>query len=87
MKGLNPPVKRQKIIKEMQQYAAGIVFLQETYKAHESKVKIFSKYYPTWFYGDAKMRRVMEVAIGFTKEITFTVKGKINRPGKVDTGF
>lgn len=67
MKGFNSPVKRHKILSEIQSYDAGIVFLQETHLAQDSGIRIYSRKYPTWFYGDSPNRRAKGVAIGFAK--------------------
>lgn len=43
MRGLNIPAKRHTILREIQHYGVGIIFLQETHLSHDSKVKLYSK--------------------------------------------
>lgn len=58
----------------MERIKADIVFLQETHKTQDSKVKIYSKNIPTWFHGDSPIRRSKGVAIGIRKNIGFCIE-------------
>lgn len=60
VKGLNSPLKRHKVLKELEHLKADVVFLQETRL-------------PSWFYGDSPIKRAKGVAIGFSKRIKFKI--------------
>lgn len=66
VKGLNSPFKRHKILKELHQYQADVVFLQETHLAQETCIKLYSKN-STWFYSDTPTRRAKGWQLGFQK--------------------
>lgn len=76
--GINTPTKRHKILKEVKQYKAGVVFLQETHISHDVNVRLFLRDYPTWFYGDSTTRRAKGLAIG--QRSTVHIGGKDDRP-------
>lgn len=73
VRGLNSPIKRFNIIRELKLHKANVVLLQETHSSHDSNLKIFSKDYPVWFYGDSPMKRAKGVAIGFARGVRFTL--------------
>lgn len=47
--------------------------MQETHIAQETNIKLYSKDFPIWLYGDSSTRRAKEVAIGFTKMTRFVL--------------
>lgn len=66
---LNTPAKRHDILQEVKQYKAEVVFLQETHISHDADVKLFSKDYPIWYYGDSTTRRAKGVTIGVARGV------------------
>lgn len=77
VRGLNSPTKTHKILKELQQYRADVVFLQETHVALETNIKIYSTNHPTWFYGDSPIKRSKGAAIGFAKTCLFSLTDRM----------
>lgn len=80
VRGLNTPAKRQKILKELKQYRAEVVFLQETHLSHETNVKLYSKDFLNWYYRDSTTKRAKGVAIGFVKGTRFTLEDRMIDP-------
>lgn len=67
----------------MKRYSTGILFLQETHIALDTNVKLYSKHYQTWYYGDSPIRRAKGVAIGLARDLRFTVEdGKVDPEGR-----
>lgn len=77
VRGLNTPAKRHKILKELKQYRAEVVFLQEAHLFQETNVKLYSKDFPNWYYRDSTTKRTKGVAIGFVKGTRFTLKDRM----------
>lgn len=80
VKDLNSPTKRHKILKELQQYGADIVFLQETHLVLDTRIRLFSTELPCWFYSDSPIRRSKGVAIGFSRASNFTLVDRMTDP-------
>lgn len=74
VKGLNTPGKRHKISKVIKQYAASSVYLQETHKAQDARIRLYSKEHPIWYYGDSPTKRAKGVVIKFAKETRLSLK-------------
>lgn len=77
VKGLNTPAKRHRILKEIEHYGAGVVFLQETHLSHGTKVKLYSPRYPLWYYGDSMSNKSKGVAIGIDRGVRFTLVDRL----------
>lgn len=73
VRGLNTPMKRQKILRELKQYSIDIAFLQETHITLESRIRLYSNAYPEWYYGDTPIKGAKGVAIGMAKETQFQI--------------
>ena len=80
VRGLNSHVKRLKILKELEQYEADVVFVQETHLTSESNIKMYSPTFPTWFYGDTRSKRSCGVAIGFASKVRFIMGDRRTDP-------
>ncbi|CAI9618011.1 unnamed protein product, partial [Staurois parvus] len=80
VKGLNCPGKRFRLFKELQHRKSSVIFLQETHLEIESKVRLRTRYFPTWFYADSPIKRAKGVAIGFAKNIRFEVEERLMDP-------
>ena len=80
VKGLNSITKRLKVLEEIEQYRADVVFIQESHLTLASNVKLYSPMYPTWFYGDAISKRARGVAIGFARGIGFILEARLTGP-------
>lgn len=80
VRALNSPVRRRKILKELQHYQADVVFLQETHLVQETCIKLYSKDFPILFYSDSPIRRAKEVAIGFAKVTKFSLTDRMTDP-------
>ena len=80
VKGLNSHIKRHKILAEITQYRADIVYLQETHITLESNIKLYSSDYPVWYYGDTVSSRSRGVAIGFARGVRCTLVDRLNDP-------
>ena len=80
VKGLNSPVKRHKILKELKTYRTDIAFLQETHLTIESNIRLFSQDFPTWYYGDTISKRARGVAIGIAKGTRFKLFDRLTDP-------
>lgn len=78
--GLNTPIKRYNIIREFKHYKADVVLLQETHISQDSNLKIISKDYPVWFYGDSSTKRAKGVATGFARGVRFTLDDRRTDP-------
>lgn len=78
--GLNTPRKRYNILREINQFTAEVVFLQETHFSHETNLKLNSKDFPKWLYGDFTTKRAKEVAIGFAIGVRFTLEERLVDP-------
>lgn len=76
VRGLNSPVKRFNIIREIKHLKAEVIFLQETH----SNSKIFSKDYPIWYYGDSSTKWAKGVTIGFARGVRFTPEERLADP-------
>ena len=50
VKGLNSPIKRHKVLKELKRYRTDIAFLQETHLTLGSNIKLYSSDFPIWYY-------------------------------------
>lgn len=77
VKGLNSPSKRYNLLRELKEQGAGIVSLQETHLTYESNSRLWSKNFPTWYYGDTISNRARGVAIGMAKEVQFKLDGRM----------
>lgn len=77
VKGLNSSSKRYNLLRELKEHGAGIVSLQETHLTHESNIRLWSKNFPTWYYGDTISNRARGVAIGMAKEVQFNLEGRM----------
>lgn len=64
----------------MQRYGANIVFIQETHIAQNTNFKLYSKTYPTWYYGDSSTSRVKGVTIVFSNEVRFVLEVRLADP-------
>lgn len=53
VKGLNSPGKRRTLAQELQRLDTDIAFLQETHLVHEEGIKLDSRGFPIWIYGDS----------------------------------
>lgn len=80
VRGLNTPSKKHMIMKELKRYEADVVFLQETHISHESNVKLSSRDFPVWFYGDTVTNRARGVAIGFANGTRFALEDRVTDP-------
>ena len=80
VKGLNSVSKRLKVLAEIEQYRADIVFIQESHLSVASNVKLYSPFYPTWYYGDSISKRARGVAIGFARGTGFTLEERLTDP-------
>lgn len=56
------------------------MFLQETHIFHEIHVKLYSKDYPTWYYGNSTTRRAWGVAIGLARGVRFSLEERMVDP-------
>lgn len=74
VKELNSAGKRFKILEEIKQYNADVVFLQELHLTLDSNVKLYSPKFPTWFYGDSISKCARGVAIGFARGVGFVLQ-------------
>lgn len=74
VRGLNSPIKRFNIIRELTHLKPEVVLLHETHFLHDSNLKINSKDYPVWYYGDSSINWAKGVAIGFVREVRFTLE-------------
>lgn len=71
------------ILKEINRYSTGLVFLQETYISHDTNVKLYSKHHPKCFFGDSSTKRAKVAAIGFVRDVQFVVEDwKIDPEGR-----
>ena len=83
VRGLNSPLKRGNILREIKHLKADIVLIQETHISQESNLKISSPEYPLWYYGDSPTKLAKGVAIGFAKEVRFVlVERKVDPEGR-----
>lgn len=80
VKGLNSPVKRHKVLKELYHYRANVVFLQETHLALDTNIRLYSSALPVWYYSDSPIRRAKGVAIGFSRSVNFTLIDRLADP-------
>lgn len=80
VKGLNSPVKRHKVLKELYHYRANVVFLQETHLALDTNIRLYSSALPVWYYSDSPIRRAKGVAIGFSRSVNFTLINRLADP-------
>lgn len=53
------------------------MFLQEMHISHEDNIRLFSRDYPTWYYGDSLTRRAKGVAIGLAKGTQFILEERM----------
>lgn len=77
VRGLNTPTKRHKILREIEHYGAGVVFLQETHLSHGTKVKLYFSQYPVWYYGDSMSNKSKGVAIGIHRGVRFSLEDRL----------
>lgn len=80
VRGLNIPMKIYNILRELKHLQAEVVLLQETHISQESNLKILSKDYPLWFYGDSLSKRAKGVAIGFARGVRFSLEERVADP-------
>ena len=81
--GLNTPIKRGNILRELKYLKADIILLRETYISQDSNLKICSHDYPLWYYGDSPTKRAKGVAIGFAREVRFVFgEGMVDPEGR-----
>ena len=80
VKGLNSPIKRHKVLKELKRYKADIAFLQETHITLGSNVRLYSLDFPTWYYGDTISKRARGIAIGISKRTRFELTERLTDP-------
>lgn len=84
MRGLNSPEKRYIVLKEMERYFADIIFLQEMHILLDPNTKLYSRAISTWYYTDTPNKRSKGVAIGISRNISFTVdERKVDECGQV----
>lgn len=76
VRGLNSPEKSNKVLREIKRYSANIIFLQETLIAQDTNIKLYSNFFPTWYYGDSPIRRAKGVAIGLGKDVSFRLEDR-----------
>ena len=74
VRGLNSPSKRYQILQEMKRLSANIVFLQETHLKITSKTRLNSKEFPTWIHSYSPNKRSKGTAIGFDRNIRFSLE-------------
>lgn len=77
VRGLNTPAKRHRILKEIEHYGAGVVFLQETHLSHETKVKLYAPRYPVWYYGNSMSNKSQGVAIWIDRGVWFSLVDRL----------
>lgn len=82
VRGLNTPIKRYNILREIKQLSGDVVFLQETHISHETNVKLNLKDFPKWFYGDSTTKQTKGVAIGFARGVRFTLERLVDPDGR-----
>ena len=80
VKGLNSVGKRLKVLAEIEQLRADVVFIQESHLTLDANVKLYSPAYPIWFYGDSISKRGRGVAIGFIRGFGFTLEARMTDP-------
>lgn len=80
VRGLNIPTKRYTILEELRRNNAHILFLQETHITQDTNVRIYSKYFPIWYYGDSPTKRAKGVAIAIAKDIGFSLEERMVDP-------
>lgn len=80
VRGLNSPIKCANIVGELKFLKPEVVLLQETHLFLGKSQRILSRDYPTWFYGESPTRGAKGVAIGFAKDVRFTLEERMTDP-------
>lgn len=80
VKGLNSLTKRHKVLRELQQYGADVVFMQETHLLWDSGIKLYSRNFSNWIYSDSPIKRAKGVAIGFSKRLNYVLIDRKSDP-------
>ena len=78
VKGLNSVGKRLKVLAEIEQLRADVVFIQESHLTLDANVKLYSLAYPIWFYGDSISKRARGVAIGLIRGFGYTLEARLS---------
>lgn len=71
VRGLNVPAKRHVVMRELRRLGSSVVFLQETHLTHQSMVRLYSPFFPKWYFGLSDNNKAKGVAIGFSRDIVF----------------
>lgn len=80
VRGLNMIKKRRNIFNELKILGPDVVFLQETHITQQSKLRLYSSDFPSWYQGDTISSRTRGVAIGFAKGTSFVLEDRLVDP-------